>query len=78
MNQLYKASPINGLNGGRGRTRTCDLLRVKLPLEAYVVDCIRRRNPLKLFQRPLRRLLNMNLNNARFAGVCNELRERGC
>ena len=24
-----------------------DLLRVKLPLQAYVVDCIRRRNPFK-------------------------------
>ncbi len=32
MNRLYKPSPINGLNGGRGRTRTCDLLRVKQAL----------------------------------------------
>jgi len=34
--------------------------------------------PLKLFQRPLRRLLNINLHNVRFRGVCDELRERGC
>ena len=32
MNQLYKPRPINALNGGRGRTRTCDLLRVKQAL----------------------------------------------
>jgi hypothetical protein len=32
MNQLYKPSPINSLDGGRGRTRTCDLLRVKQAL----------------------------------------------
>ncbi len=32
MNQLYKPSPISGLDGGRGRTRTCDLLRVKQAL----------------------------------------------
>ncbi len=32
MNQFYKPSPINSLDGGRGRTRTCDLLRVKQAL----------------------------------------------
>ena len=32
MNQFYKPSPINGFYGGRGRTRTCDLLRVKQAL----------------------------------------------
>ena len=32
MNQLYKPSPINGLDGGRCGDRTCDLLLVsKVP-----------------------------------------------
>ena len=62
--------------GGRGRTRTCDLLRVKLPSQPYVAHSLRGQNAFKPVLAASPALIAHR--SAQNAGVCNELRKGDC
>ena len=42
---LQETLNLNGKNGGRDRTRTCDLLRVKHYLPILFIDCTATNKP---------------------------------